>query len=153
MEISGLEKIKITNAIVVFLIIINCLFFPLTILLAIDYKYFFDYDLLKIASAVFCVGCTNFGIIYLYTTILSSFPRSTWIPQNLDYLFQRPLVNTLIYVSFCNIITLFTVSKGDLLGSIKVLGHCDLGIFIGLLASVVEVAIKKKRALKKQHGS
>jgi Cu/Ag efflux pump CusA len=44
-----IDKIKVNNAVVFFFIIVTCAFCPLTLLLDVDYKIFFNYDLIKIS--------------------------------------------------------------------------------------------------------
>ncbi len=149
MDITGIEKININNAIVVFLLLINCLLFPLTILMEINYKYFFEFDLIKIIGATLCVGCTNFAIVYSFTALLSVNSKIPIQPSSYNFLFQRPLVLTTISLTTINLIVLFVVEKNDINYSLRNLAYGDFATFLGQLGFVIEAKVKLNRALKK----
>jgi len=153
MDLNGIEKIKVNNAIVVFIVIINCLLYPLTVLLAIDYKLFFEYELLKVVSATLCIGCTNFAIIYCYTAILTAFYDNGEDENTINYFFQRPLILSLFCLTAIYTLTILTINEGDLQNSIRMVVLCDAGCFLGQLGGVIIAAIKNKKKSRTEEAT
>ena len=148
MDFSGIDKIKINNAIVVFLIITTCLLYPLTILLKIDYKYFFEYDLIKVIAATLCVGCTNFSIVYTFTALISARSLSIQYPENQNQLFQRPILVTILSLLTIYTLTLINVNKNDLQRSISCIIDCDSAFLVANIGGIIVDKIKiKKRTI------
>jgi len=147
MEIN-LDKIKINNAIVVFLVIICCLFFPLTILLEVNYNYFFQYDLYKVVSAVLCVGCTNFGFVYAITAVLTGIEKDKSDVNIRNDLFQRPLLITITCLLFMYAIVIALVEKNNLDGTLKNAVTVDFGILAGQFIFLYMDERKRKKAIK-----
>ncbi len=158
MEIP-IDKIKVNNAVIVFCIIITCLFCPLTLLLVVDYKIFFDYDLIKTLIAVFSVGCTQFGIIYVGNSLSMRIQNYTddgpIEPTMVTYLLQHPLVNTsvLLMLSYGILIIICHVLNFDIKDAVDTLVYCNFGIVFGSVLDFVFFSVKAKKKRKQANAS
>lgn len=132
MDFSGLDKLKINNVIVGFLILINCVLFPLTILLVIDYRLLFNNDLLKTVVAALCVGCANFGVVYSTIAFILSVIHNINDLTKRDFLFQRPLVMSLYVITIAFIAEIYDLNLHGILNTIKDILRMESRIGIGL---------------------
>ena len=119
MDFAGIDKIKINNAIVVFLTIINCLFFPLTILIEVDYKIILNNDLLKLASTALCIGCANFVTLYSAIAIIVLLPHGTSDLTKRNFLSQRPLLLTIVVITIAFLAQVYNLDSQKLVDVIK----------------------------------
>jgi len=97
------DKIKVNNAVIVFLIIVVSICFPLIFLITIDYKLFFDFDLTKVGIVITCFGFTQFVIVYVCNSLsmrLKYFKGGIMDETMTNFLLRNPLINAVVNLVF-----------------------------------------------------
>lgn len=95
MDFSGLDKIKINNAVIVFLVVVNCFCLPLLTVGLIDIDFYFRVDLIKLLLMLTAAGTVQFAFSYLIATIelyCFNFNRQVETQENINYVIRWPII-------------------------------------------------------------
>ncbi|WDF57115.1 hypothetical protein [Mucilaginibacter sp. KACC 22063] len=157
--IEGLEKVKVNNAIVTFLVITQVLIAPFSALLIFKPDILFSPYIIQYAIAALCFGCMQFSLIYC--TSLIAYAISIIGKQIfLNDFFRLPLIlsiitSTIIYFFLIDTVNSVNVSFKYLFTIFLNASHRTFwyGVLIPILLQILFAMLPKRIREKLNHSA